>query len=452
MYKSINPSTEETISEYSETSNNQLQEILDNSVEEQAKWKHTSITQKLVLVENLRKLILKNKDSLAKMVTLEMGKTITDSSAEAMRLELFCNHALERLEELTSSKSIPNPLGEAKLCYEPLGVIFAITPWNAPLATPLRLALPALLTGNAVLLKPAPNVVGTSLLLKDLFIEAGFPKNLFNLVLLNNTLAENLISNPAIKKIAFVGSTETGSKLASLAGKNIKPILLELGGSDPFIVLKDANLEKAAIDAAATRCTNAGQVCCASKRMIIEENIYEEFRDLFISQMKLKVTGDPFNSLTSYGPIARKDIFEKLISQVNEATKSGAKILLNGGSLNIKGYFFSPVVLEESNDFGYSTNQEFFGPVASLFCAKNTEHAIKIANLSQYGLGSAVYTSSIELANSVAHQLENGFTYINRPPGLHPYLPFGGVKKSGFGKDCGDESYFEYVNKKVIVS
>jgi acyl-CoA reductase-like NAD-dependent aldehyde dehydrogenase len=318
------------------------------------------------------------------------------------------------------------------------------------MATPIRLALPALLTGNGVILKPAPNVAGSALALQALLYEAGFPEELFSVSCMENNLAESLLNEKLIKKLAFVGSGPVGAMLASRAASQIKPSLLELGGSDPFIVLEDADLNQASSDAAATRCSNAGQVCCSAKRMIVVKEVYNKFIEKFIAQMESKITGDPYAPETNYGPMARKDIFERLIAQVQSFKNTSAKVLLNGGPIAGKGYFFKPMVFEETTDLGFSTNEELFGPVASIYKANDAEHACKIANLSDYGLGAAVYTKNMQVAKALALELENGFVYINKPATLNPYLPFGGVKASGFGKDCGDDGYYEYVNKKVI--
>ena len=412
-------------------------------------WKRVPISEKLKLVAKLRTLIERDQQALAEMITKEMGKVIGDSLRESSRLKLFCDHALERAEEILSSKAVPNPDLKATMNFEALGIIFAITPWNVPIATPLRIILPALLAGNGVIVKPAPNVTGSALLLSGLLFEAGFPKDICKIVCLENIEAENLIGNPLIKKISFVGSGQVGRRLASIAGSYAKPILLELGGSDPFIVLNDAEIEQASQDATAARCANAGQVCCAAKRIIVEDGVYDDFVASFVAQMRKRKVGDPMQC--AIGPLARKDIRDKLISQVNAVKKSGAKILLDGGEVSGKGFYFSPMVFEENGDHGFSTNEEFFGPVASVFRATDKKHAIKIANLSSLGLGSAIYSRNIAEARALSFELENGFVYINRPPGLHPYIPFGGVKGSGYGKDCGDDGFLEYVNKKIVI-
>ncbi len=453
MYISINPATEEVIEEFESLGSAELEAVLGRACEVQRSWREVPVQQKLVYVANLRKIVDARREEIIQVIVSEMGKVRAHAEAEIKRLLDICDHALERLEGVLEPEEIEYPGAKhpAKMCFDPLGVVFAITPWNVPVGTLLRCALPALLTGNTVLVKPAPNVARCALVFEELIMEAGFPEGSCSVVLLENELAEKLIADSRIRKVSFVGSAKVGAHLASVAGKHITPILLELGGSDPFIVLGDADIEKAAMDAAGARCSNAGQVCCGSKRMIVESSVYEEFRDAFIREMSKKQCGDPFDERSDYGPLARKDIYETLINQVQKAKSSGVKVLLDGGALDGAGYFFSPMVLEESEDRGFSTDEEFFGPVASLYRANNPEHAVAIANLSRYGLGAAVYTTDPKKAETIARKLESGFVYINKPAGLNPYIPFGGVKDSGFGKDCGDEGYYEYVNKKVVV-
>ena len=451
MYESINPTNAEKIRTFESTSNQDLLNIIEKAKKAQSTWRKIKIEEKLKYVAKLKELITSNSSELAKEITLEMGKTYKDALKEIQRMELFCLHALERSPEILQSKEIKNPLTTATMHYEALGIIFSITPWNVPMATPLRSTLPALLCGNAVILKPAPNVAGCALKLFELIKEAGFPEDIAHPVLLKNDQAEKLIADSRIRKVSFVGSTLAGAHLAGIAGNNIKPILLELGGSDPMIILNDADLNLAVQDAAAARCGNAGQVCCSSKRMIVEESIYDQFKSAFIEVMKNKKTGDPFNDATDYGPLARKDILDRLKEQVNKMKNTNAKVILDTTPNNSTGYFFSPMIFEDLAENSITKEEEFFGPVATIFKAKDQNDALKIANSSSYGLGSAVYTSSQERANFIAENIEAGFIYINRPPGLHPYIPFGGVKNSGYGKDCGDEGYYEFVNKKVVV-
>lgn len=452
MYISINPATEEIIKEYTSLDASGLESKLEKAVSIQKGWSEVSCRDKLVLVSKLRKLIDERKEEIVSVIVSEMGKTKAHAEIEVLRLRGICDHAFENLEKISEPEYINYPGAEkpAKVIKRPLGVVFSITPWNVPVATLLRTSLPALLMGNTVLLKPAPNVAGCAEVFESLLIEAGFPEGACQIVLLENELAEKLIADFRVRKVSFVGSTKVGAHLAGIAGKHIKPILLELGGSDPFIVLEDADIEKAAMEAAAARCSNAGQICCSSKRIIVEASVYDTFKELFLAHMKKKKCGDPLDPNTDFGPIARKDLYHALIEQVDRARKSGVTVLLDGGPKEGKGYFFSAMVLEEDVDNAFSRDEEFFGPVANLYKANDQDHALTIANSSRYGLGSAIYTSSPEKAEKFARYLENGFVCINKPAGLNPFLPFGGVKDSGFGKDCGDEGYYEFINKKIV--
>jgi len=451
MYISKNPATEEIIEEHTTMEPGEVAGLLSDLWSGHLAWKKVSLARRLEHVAKLSFLIEEKREQLANIITREMGKTIRESLGEVDRLTLFCSHALERAEEILATRDIPNPLAPAHSQFDPLGVVFAITPWNVPIGTPFRTVLPALVGGNSVLVKPAPNVALSARILQELCLEAGFPENVFKVGLLSNELAEKVLVDSRIRKLSFVGSTAVGSHLASIAGKAVKPMLLELGGSDPMIVLDDADVEVAAKDAAQTRCNNAGQVCCASKRMIVTENVYEAFKEQFVMAMSHKNTGDPLDQATDYGPLARKDIRDRLTEQVMEARQRGVKVLLDGGAQDGKGYFFKPMVFESSDDGEFAAQEEFFGPVATLMRARDAKDAVRIANSSPYGLGGAVYSNNAAQIKEVAGTLESGFVYVNRTPGLHPYIPFGGVKMSGYGKDCGDDGYLEYVNKKSVV-
>lgn len=455
MYRSINPTSGALIEEHPLTSNSELQAAIDKLWSGYQRWKQVPLGQRLKLVATLHSVIDINSERIATTITEEMGKAIRDARGEVSRMKLFCQHACERAEEILTPKSIPNPLATARLQFDPLGIVFAITPWNVPVATPLRAALPALVTGNTVILKPAPNVVRCAKLLETLLREAGFPEDLFKVVLLENHLAESVIAEPRVRKLYFVGSSAVGARLASLCGAHVKPIVLELGGSDPMIVLPSANLEQAARDAATARCVNAGQVCCSSKRIIVCEANYMQFSELLVGAMQQKRIGDPLLESTDLGPLAREDLRLNLIAQCKRAVQSGLRPLLGLTSteaeLRAPGFFFQPAVLEASSASEFAAQEELFGPVATVICASTATAAIEIANRSPYGLGSSIYGQDKKELARVATELENGFVYLNRVPGLHPYIPFGGVKRSGYGRDCGDEGYLEFVNKKAVI-
>ncbi len=426
---------------------------LGELLQAQAEWKRFAVSKKVELVEALASLVKARRDLIAKTISLEMGKVYAQSLVEVDRILGFCEHARQRLQDILEPREIvyPGASHPAKVFSEPFGLVFCITPWNVPVASLVRLALPALLGGNVVAVKPAPNVAGCAAIFSELLLDAGFPDNVFKVLHLSNAIAEQLVSDRRVRKLAFVGSAPVGARLASLAGAGIKPVLLELGGSDPMIVLSDADIQAAALDAARARCTNAGQVCCASKRILVEAPVYDDFRAAFVEAMRAQRCGDPFSADTTIGPLARADLRDTLVTQYQQALAGGARELLPGGVLDSKGYFFTPAVIEEDGEVGFATDKEFFGPVASLFRGADTAQLLRIANRSRYGLGAAVYSRDNERAAALAEGLEAGFVYLNKPPGLHPYLPFGGVKDSGFGRDCGDAGFHEYLQSKVVV-
>lgn len=452
-YVSINPTTEEVIEVFPLHDWGDVERALSELAQAQAGWKRVAVSQKVALVDALAATVKARREHIAKTISLEMGKVYAQSQAEVDRILGFCQHARERLHEILSPREIayPGAARPATVLSEPFGVVLCITPWNVPVASLVRLVLPALLGGNVVVAKPAPNVAGCAAIFSQLLCDAGFPDNVFKVLHLPNALAEQLVSDRRIRKLAFVGSAPVGAHLASLAGAGIKPVLLELGGSDPMIVLRDADIQAAALDAARARCTNAGQVCCASKRILVEAPVYDDFRAAFVGAMQAQRCGDPFSADTTIGPLARADLRDTVVAQYQQALTGGAREVLPGGARAGKGYFFTPAVIEEDGEVGFATDREFFGPVASLFKGAETAQLLRMANRSRYGLGAAVYSRDEGRAAAVAEGLEAGFVYLNRPPGLNPYLPFGGVKDSGFGRDCGDEGFHEYLQSKVII-
>ncbi len=451
-YSSVNPSNEQRIAENPCLSEGELERVVARAWSAHRNWRERSIRERLGPIARLKDEGEKAVEALAAVASREMGKVITESRAEAKRLATFCEVALERAETVFRPHRIEGSGRDAMSVLEPLGVVFAITPWNAPLATPLRNIIPAIVAGNSVILKPAPNVAESAKAVVELFEKCGFPEGLVSLGILSNALAEKLIADPRIRKVAFTGSSAVGARLASIAGANVKPVVLELGGSDPCLVLQDADVEKAAGDLAASRCSNAGQICCAPKRIIVERPIYQKFRDAFVSAMGQQHADDPFSEKATLGPMARADLRKNLSSQVDKFVANGARVLLDGGTdENRKGYFFQPMVLEESASKSLSRDEELFGPVGVLLAADSEEDAVEIANSSKYGLGATVYTGNAAAAERAAHRLEAGFVHVNSRPGLNPYIPFGGVKASGFGRDCGDAGFLEYTSLKSII-
>lgn len=446
MYKSINPSNNEVLSEYPLCTED-LESLTDRAAKAQSNWKDTDLSDKLNIIKNFKTLLHTQRDELAKLISLEMGKLFKTALGEILRIEQFADFIIENASEILTEKNFVALNSKVKAIPDPLGIIFSITPWNVPMATPIRHILPAIITGNAIIVKPAPNVAGSALAICKLLYEAGVPSDLVQIALLSNEQAELLIANKRISKITFVGSTAVGRRLAGIAGQNIKPILLELGGSDPFIILSGCNIKDAVSDLIDARLANSGQVCCSPKRVIVEAKAYQQAKEILVEQLSVKKSGDPFDPQSDFGPIARKDILDGLKCQVDAAISAGGKILLKGGQRGATN-FFDPVLIEMTDT---EFDQEFFGPVFSLYSAASVEDAISIANSTQYGLGATIYSNNNTEAESLARKVKSGFVYINSKPGLNPYIPFGGVKNSGFGKDCGDAGLLEFINLKPLV-
>ncbi len=453
-YTSINPANEERLNEYAGLSESEVERMLESAWLAFQSWRNVRLSARLQMVSRLKAELEKSADELARTVSLEMGKVFTAATGEAKRLPAFCDLALEQAEATLSPRGIHAPGKRAFSVFEPIGVVFSITPWNAPIATPFRNILPAVVAGNSVVLKPAPNVAGCAKLVVDIFKRSGFPDGLVSLALLSNEQAEKVIADWRVRKLAFTGSTKVGAHLASIAGANVKPVMLELGGSDPCLVLRDADVQKVAEELAASRCANAGQVCCSPKRILIEKSVLPEFRDRFVAAMQKQVVGDPFSGSTTMGPMARKDLRDNLSRQLEMFVAKGADVLLDGGAdktANSRGYFFRPMVIQEEAASPLSNTEELFGPVGVLLPVENVDEAVRVANQTRYGLGATVFTADEKVADDVAGRLEAGFVHVNCRPDLNPYIPFGGVKASGFGRDCGPEGFLEYTSLKAII-
>ncbi len=451
-YCSVNPASEELIQSYSSANSSQINSCLSLAHKAQPDWARTTIDHRLLLLEKFKNLLIIHQQELARLITLEMGKLFTSAIAEVSSAVRMCDFLLLQAEEIlvAESRYLPEKSFN-KIIKEAYGVTFNITPWNYPVWLPLRSALPALIAGNAVVLKPAPNVAGCALRVQELIWEAGFPKELFSVLLLVNHDAEILISDDRIAKIIFTGSLQTGQRLASLAGQQIKPITLELGGSDPFIVLADADLEVTAQLAADARCRNAGQVCCSAKRFLIDQNVYLEFSKYFLKAMSEKRPGDPFNADSSYGPLARVDIAKKLEQQIALAIKEGATEVLPARQISQRGFYYSPGIFNDPFGQASISKEEVFGPVAVLHQFQNLDQAVEIANSSPYGLAASIFTQSAQDADYFVSRLAVGMVGINKTISGDAFLPFGGYKKSGYGRESGKEGLLEYVQTKTIV-
>ncbi|WP_066629730.1 NAD-dependent succinate-semialdehyde dehydrogenase [Labilibacter marinus] len=452
LLKSINPANGELIREYPESQWEEIDNVIRDVNLAYKSWKKTALHKRIDYVRQLARLLELKKEALTFLITIEMGKPILEARAEIDKCIWLCNYYCDNIDEFLKPKTIDTEASESYTSIQPIGVILAIMPWNFPFWQVFRCAIPTILAGNTMVLKHASNVPGCSIALEDLFNEADFPADIFRAVLSSNRRVERMIANKKIAAITLTGSTKAGQAVAQTAGKYIKKCVLELGGSDPYLVLDDANINEAVAACIKGRLLNTGQSCIGAKRFIISEGIYDEFEAKFVAEMRSATMGDPFNEFNQLGPLARHNIREDLLSQVNKSASQGAKILCGGDiDYDIDGFYFPATVLSEVKSGMPAYNQELFGPVASLIKVKNEQEAIQIANDTSFGLGAAVFTSDIEKGKYIAeHELEAGCCFVNDFVKSDPRLPFGGIKESGYGRELSVYGIHEFVNIKSV--
>jgi succinate-semialdehyde dehydrogenase/glutarate-semialdehyde dehydrogenase len=451
MLKSINPATDEDIKIYAEMGKDYVEAIITNADKSFEKWRRTSFPQRADKMKNAGELLRKKKELLSVLMTTEMGKPIVQSRSEIDKCALVCDYFAENAEKFLKDEIVKTEASNSFITYQPLGVILAIMPWNFPFWQVFRFAAPNLMAGNAGVLKHSSNVTGCGLAIEDIFKEAGFPENLFRTLVVPSKDVDGIIKNPGIKAVTLTGSTAAGKSVAGIAGSVLKKSVLELGGSDPYIILEDADLDKAAEICVNSRLINSGQSCIAAKRFIVVTRVYKKFEELFVDKMRSKVMGDPMKEETNVGPQAREDLREELQEQVTKSERYGAKILTGGKIPEGKGAFYPPTVLSNVQKGMPAYKEELFGPVASLIKAKDEEDAIRIANDTLFGLGAAVFTEDHTRGERIAREeLTAGNCFVNDSVKSDQRLPFGGVKESGYGRELSVSGIKEFVNIKTV--
>ncbi|WP_454783647.1 NAD-dependent succinate-semialdehyde dehydrogenase [Legionella sp. WA2024007413] len=451
IIQTVNPATEQTLQSYNCLSEQEVTEKLNKAHEAYLEWKKTSFSKRKALMLRLAQLLKSKTEELAHLMSVEMGKPITAGIAEINKCAWLCEHYAEHAEEYLAEKVVQTDMKKSKVCHLPLGVVFAIMPWNFPFWQVFRFAVPTLMAGNVAVLKHAPISSGTGNKIEELFLEAGFPEYVFQHLIVDNDGAAKIIEHPAVIAVTLTGSGRAGSAVASHAGKFLKKAVLELGGSDPYIVLEDADLDLAARCIVNSRLSNSGQVCIAAKRIIVLKSVEEELVQKIIEHISTFKMGDPLNSETKLGPLARSDLRENLHIQVEKSVKQGAKLLLGGIIPEGKGFYYPPTLLTNVTPGMPAFDEELFGPVIAIITVNNEKEAIEYANQSQYGLGAAVFTRNLERGEHIAtYEIEAGACFVNAFVASDPRLPFGGIKESGFGRELSREGILEFVNTKTI--
>lgn len=449
---SINPATGETIKTFSEHSESEIEDRLDRASDTFDEYRRTTFENRAEKMIRAAELLddEDQKKMLGILMTTEMGKPINAAIAEVEKCASVCRYYAENAARFLADEAIETNASRSYVHYQPLGPVLAVMPWNFPFWQVFRFAAPALMAGNVGLLKHASNVPGCALAIEDVFREAGFPTGAFQTLLIGSHAVERVIEDPRVKAVTLTGSEPAGSQVASTAGKVIKKTVLELGGSDPFIVMPSADLEQAVTTAVTARIINNGQSCIAAKRFIVAAEIFGEFERRFVETMERLIVGNPIDDTVQVGPLATEPILADLEAQVNKSVELGARVLTGGKRLDRIGFYFAPTVLTDIPEESPAYREELFGPVASLFRARDLDHAIEIANDTTFGLGASAWTIDIEEQARFIEELEAGCVFINGMVASDPRLPFGGIKRSGYGRELGAHGIREFVNIKTV--
>ncbi|WP_207420866.1 NAD-dependent succinate-semialdehyde dehydrogenase [Desertivirga brevis] len=449
--ESINPANGELIKTYTPDSDEQVNSKIQQTQETWLKWKETSFAERSGLMKNMAAVLRAKKSELGHLMALEMGKPQKAGEGEIEKCAVCCEYYAENAEKILQPELIETEAQKSYATFKPIGIVLAIMPWNFPFWQVFRFVAPALMAGNAGVLKHSSNVGGCALAIEEIIRESGFPKNLFQTLLIGSGAVERVIENPLVKAVTLTGSTGAGIKVATKAGSLLKKTVLELGGSDPYLILKDADLELAARVCTESRLINSGQSCIAAKRFIVVKEVAEEFTQLFKEKMAAKVMGDPLDPQVEVGPQARVDLRDELHQQVEKSIAKGAKCILGGTIPSGNNAFYPPTILTEVKKGMPAYEEELFGPVAAVITAEDEQDAINIANDSVFGLGSAVFSRDIKRAEDIAaNHLNAGNSFVNDNVKSDPRLPFGGVNQSGYGRELSSYGIKEFVNIKTV--
>lgn len=451
--QSINPVNGKIIKTYQEESGKEIDTKIEKAHKAWFAWRETSFEQRKSLLSKAAVVLREKKSDLAILMAMEMGKPIKDGLAEIEKCALVCDYYAANGEAFLQDQVIPTDAKKSFVSFQPIGIVLAIMPWNFPFWQSFRFLAPGLMAGNCALLKHASNVPGCGLAIEEILLQAGFPKAVFQTLMIGSKAVRQVIDHPFVKAVTLTGSTEAGKQVAQQAGSQLKKTVLELGGSDPYIILENANLEKAAEICAQSRLINNGQSCIAAKRFITVKSIEKKFTALFLERMSARTTGDPFQETTDLGPMARKDLRDELHKQVLENIQGGAQLVLGGSLPKDAGdnAFYTPTVLTNVKKGTPAYSEEIFGPVAAIISAKDEKEAIQIANDTSFGLGAAVFTENIEAGERIAREeLQAGSCFVNSFVKSDPRLPFGGINQSGYGRELGLFGIHEFVNIKTV--
>ncbi len=447
----INPATDETIKEYEEMTGAEVAAIIESAGETFQSYRRTSFQERAECMRKAAQILRDRTDEFARLMAQEMGKPVKEGRSEANKCAWVCDYYADNAEAFLQRELVETDARKSFVTFQPLGVVLAVMPWNFPFWQVFRFAAPNLMAGNVGVLKHASNVPGCALAIEQIFRDAGFPENAFRTLLVGSSQVEAIIEHPLVRAVTLTGSTPAGSAVAAKAGAMIKKTVLELGGSDPYLILDDADLELAAETCVASRLINSGQSCIAAKRFIVTAKNREAFEQKYVEKMRAAKMGDPMNEETTVGPQARTDLRDDLHQQVHESIKQGATLLLGGKIPDGPGAFYPPTVLTNVRPGMPAYEEELFGPVAAIIPVADEAEAIRVANDSSFGLGAAVFTQDLEKGERIAaEELEAGACFVNSLVKSDPRLPFGGIKESGYGRELAVYGIKEFVNIKTV--
>jgi succinate-semialdehyde dehydrogenase/glutarate-semialdehyde dehydrogenase len=452
--RSVNPATREELASFAEHTPAELEAALAAAGAAQRAWATTSFAERRRCLEAAARLLREGRDGYARMATLEMGKPVAEAAAEVDKCAWNCEFYADQAERFLADEPVQTDALSSWVAYQPLGVVVAIMPWNFPYWQVLRFAAPALMAGNGALLKHSPNVPRCALAIEELFARAGVPDGLFRTLLVTDASVGDatgrLLGDPRVGAVTLTGSERAGAAVGATAGRALKKCVLELGGSDPFVVLADADLGLAAEAAARARFLNGGQSCIAAKRFVVEEPVADEFERRFVDAAAALPVGDPLDPATRVGPLARADLLDALERQVEGSVAAGAEVLLGGARLDRPGWYYAPTVLAGVTPDMPVFTEETFGPVAAVVRAPDEEAAVALANDTPYGLGASVWTRDLERAKRLGRRIESGSLFVNAVVASDPRLPFGGTKRSGYGRELAAVGIREFTNIRTF--
>lgn len=450
MIVTVNPATGRPIAEYPLHSSTDVEKRIAGAHDAQKSWGKKPVSDRAALLISVAEVLRRNKDRYAATITEEMGKPIAEAEAEIEKCAVTCEFYAESAGKYLSDTHVASNATDSRIVYDPLGVVLAIMPWNYPFWQFIRFAAPALAAGNGALLKHANNVAACAIQLEELFREAGTPEGLVSTLLINASDVAAVLADDRVAAVTLTGSTEVGKIVASQAASLMKKQVLELGGSDPFLVLADADVELAAKMAVKARFSNTGQSCISAKRFIVDESIADKFVELFVAGVKKLKTGNPTDRENTIGPMARANLRDALHAQVERSVQEGAKLVIGGQSVDSEGYYYLPTVLDNVTPQMTAAIEETFGPVAAVIRVKSEEEAVAVANNTEFGLGAAVWTGNVEHGYHVARNIEAGAVFVNGLVASDARLPFGGIKQSGYGRELGELGIREFTNVKTL--